>query len=276
MFVFSIAREAHTPAPGHLRPPVKGPDLLPGRAHATEMARPTRARATTMAAAALVAVLAAAAGIAPANAAAPTSTPLSMGPWRMANKNGSLDFSDVALPSYPHQILQSKGVIGDPLYRYNEMETRWVCDDAWTYSRAFEASAQQAGAPAADLVFKGIDTFATVTLNGEVILRTDNFHRTWRVPVQGLLRAGGNNTLTIAIEPAEATAIRLKEELPYTVNALHQPGGMDIYNYARKGAYSFGWGEFRPWLAFRRVPARLPFSLPLILIFSSEQHGERY
>jgi beta-mannosidase len=210
--------------------------------------RAAAAAATGLFAAACAAlVLAAVPAAAAASATTPTTLPLSEGPWKLANANGSLSYSDIAIPAYPHQVLQSKGVIADPLYRYNELLTRWVCDDTWTYSREFVASPAQAASPAADLVFKGLDTFATVTLNGDVILRADNFHRTWRVPVQGLLKAG-KNTLTIALEPAEATAVRLKREMPYTVNALHQPGGMDIYNYARKGAYSFGWGEF--WFGF--------------------------
>jgi hypothetical protein len=192
--------------------------------------------------AAIVAVASLAAA-ADAASAAPTFTPLSGGGWALTNGNGTLSYKDLQVPVYPHQVLQSKGVIGDPLYRYNELETRWVSDETWTYAREFSASAAQAASPAADLVFKGLDTFASVSLNGDVILRADNFHRTWRVPVQGLLKAG-KNTLSVTVEPAMATTLRLRKELPYTVNALHQPGGMDIYNYARKGAYSFGWGEF--------------------------------
>jgi hypothetical protein len=205
--------------------------------------RTRRAAAAATATSVLLVLLATATSAATATAA-PTTQSLSAGPWKLANANGTLTYTDVSVPAYPHQVLQSKGVIDDPLYRYNELATRWVCDDRWTFSRDFDVTAAQAASAGADLVFKGLDTFASVTLNGELILRADNFHRTWRVPVGGggLLKPG-KNTLVIELEPAEATAVRLKAEMPYTVNALHQPGGMDIYNYARKGAYSFGWGE---------------------------------
>jgi beta-mannosidase len=176
-------------------------------------------------------------------ASAATPLHLSDGPWTLTNKNGSLSYNDVQLPVYPHQVLQHKGVIGDPLYRYNELETRWVSDDTWSFSREFVLTAEQAAIPNADLLLKGIDTFATVTLNGEVVLNADNFHRTWRVPVQGLLKAGKND-LTITVEPALETTLRLKKNLPYTVTTLQQPGSLDVFNYVRKGAYSFGWGEF--------------------------------
>jgi len=164
------------------------------------------------------------------------------GVWTLKNGNGTVSFSELELPVYPHQVLQSKGVIGDPLYRYNELETRWVSDETWTYAREFSASASQAASPAADLVFKGLDTFASVSLNGAVILRADNFHRTWRVPVQGLLKVG-KNTLSVTVDPALTTTLRLKKDLPYTVSTLAQPGALDVFNYVRKGAYSFGWGE---------------------------------
>jgi beta-mannosidase len=211
--------------------------MSPARASPHRAASGARALLLAAAAAALLAVAAV-----PTGAHAAETTHLSDGPWKLSNANGSLTYTDIQLPVYPHQVLQSKGVIGDPLYRYNELETRWVSDDTWTYSRDFVATPQQAASPAADLLFKGLDTFAAVSLNGDVILRADNFHRTWRVPVAGLLKEG-KNTLTITLEPALETTLKLKKDLPYTVATLAQPGALDVFNYVRKGAYSFGWGE---------------------------------
>ena len=42
------------------------------------------------------------------------------------------------------------------------------------------------------LVFDGIDGFATVTLNGATLGRTENQHRTYRFDVSGLLDRSGN------------------------------------------------------------------------------------
>jgi hypothetical protein len=215
------------------------------------MARSARAPSRRLAAAAPL--VAAALLAIPAAVLAAETMHLSDGPWKLTNANGTLSYADVQVPAYPHQILQSKGVIGDPLYRYNELETRWISDDTWSYARDFVVSEAQATAPAADLLFKGLDTFAEVELNGAPILRADNFHRTWRVPVAGLLKQG-KNTLKITLEPALATTLRLKKDMPYTVPTLAQPGALDVFNYVRKGAYAFGWGEFLVFSLNRRAP----------------------
>lgn len=65
--------------------------------------------------------------------------------------------------------------------RYGELDTRWVALDSWTFSLDFDgkdipfegllASKEVA------LQLGGIDTFATVTLNGKQVLTPNNFHR---------------------------------------------------------------------------------------------------
>lgn len=216
------------------------------------MARGRRAAALLATAAALLATAATAASA----AASPLARASLNGGWSLSNKNGSLSFSDVLLPNYPLNELGKSGAIGDPLYRFNELEVRWVTEDTWAYEKEFETPAGMGGAkngsgdgnggPAAvDLVLTGLDTYAFVELNGEQVLYADNFHREWRVPVKALLKpAGEKNKLRITLPPATATALELKQTLPYFINTLSAPGALDVYNYVRKPAYSFGWGEF--------------------------------
>lgn len=215
-------------------------------------------RAAAVALVALAGALAAAAPAASASPSSSSSLPLSRSAinskWSLSNKNGSLTYSDILLPNYPINVLQAAGVIGDPLYRFNELEVRWVTEDTWTYEKEFETPSGMggggkdgSGGPASvELVLSGLDTFAFVELNGEQVLYADNFHREWRVPVKGLLRpAGGGekNKLRITLPPATATALELKKTLPYLVNTLSAPGALDVFNFVRKPAYSFGWGE---------------------------------
>jgi beta-mannosidase len=215
-----------------------------------------RAPVVAAAAALLMATLATAAPASTASASSALARASLNGGWSLANKNGSLSFSDVLLPNYPINELGKAGVIGDPLYRYNELEVRWVTDDTWTYEKEFETPAGMVGGdggngtdggPASvDLVLSGLDTYAFVELNGEQVLYADNFHREWRVPVKELLKPAGNgekNKLRITLPPATATALELKKKLPYLINTLSAPGAIDVYNFVRKPAYSFGWGE---------------------------------
>lgn len=46
--------------------------------------------------------------------------------------------------------------LGEPYYRYNEREYRWIIQEsAWTYSKTFDVVLDR---PHVDLVFKGLDT----------------------------------------------------------------------------------------------------------------------
>ena len=53
----------------------------------------------------------------------------------------------------------------------------------------------------ADLVFEGLDTLAEIRINGKAAARTDNMHRTWRIPVKELL-VPGENRIAVTFFPA--------------------------------------------------------------------------
>ena len=65
--------------------------------------------------------------------------------------------------------------------RYNEVHSRWVAKETWTFSTTFATSDPSTAAvfasSAVQLRFDGLDTFATVQLNGKTILTANNFHR---------------------------------------------------------------------------------------------------
>jgi beta-mannosidase len=78
----------------------------------------------------------------------------------------------------------------------NELAARWVAEKSWTYSTTFQSppDAKQATSSGdrSDLVFKGLDTYATVTLNGSKILEADNMFLEYRVDVTDKLKPGDN------------------------------------------------------------------------------------
>ena len=85
----------------------------------------------------------------------------------------------------------------------------------------------------------GLDTLATVTLNGHVIGQTDNMFRSWEFDVKEYLQPGDNE-----IEILFDSALRVGQE-QLALHYIHSwstdehklPGG----NYIRKAAYHFGW-----------------------------------
>ena len=70
----------------------------------------------------------------------------------------------------------------------------------WTYQRTFEATPQQLAMKTVELVCHGLDTFATVTLNGTVLGSTNNMFRTWVFDVRQALKPGTND-LQIEFRP---------------------------------------------------------------------------
>ena len=68
-----------------------------------------------------------------------------------------------------HLDLLAAKHIPDPFIGLNESKLQWVHDKTWIYTTTFEGTAVQKD-ERVDLVFDGLDTFATVKLNGDEIL----------------------------------------------------------------------------------------------------------
>jgi len=64
------------------------------------------------------------------------------------------------------------------------------------------------------LAFDGLDTYATVKLDGEIILKSDNMFIYHRVDVTDKLKAGTGSVLEINFKPALAEAQKVKDAHP--------------------------------------------------------------
>lgn len=155
----------------------------------------------------------------------PSTEAQSTDDWLPANVPGSI-----------HQDLIRAGRIPDPFFGLNEKDVQWVGEADWLYRCAFEVPAAMLDAEHVDLCFDGLDTFATVWLNGEVILTSDNMFVPARVPVNTLLKASGN-VLCIHFESAVHQGRAL--EVHYGQGVLWN--GETSRLYVRKAQYHYGW-----------------------------------
>ncbi|MBE2272147.1 MAG: glycoside hydrolase family 2 protein [Anaerolinea sp.] len=160
------------------------------------------------------------------------------GQWLLA-RAGSAESIPASVPGCVHLDLMNAGRIPDLLYRDNEADLLWIGETDWQYTRTFTVPAELLDQPQVKLVCSGLDTLATLTLNGVEIGTADNMYRRWEYDVKSTLRAG-ENTLVIRFDsPMSYLRRRDAEErvLPAWVGPDKVHGG----GWLRKEPCNFGW-----------------------------------
>ncbi|SEH52393.1 beta-mannosidase [Rhizobium tibeticum] len=154
------------------------------------------------------------------------------------------------VPGCVHLDLLANRLIPDPYLDVNEITNDWVGKQDWSYRCVFNAS-PDAG-KVRELVFDGLDTVATIALNGEELGRTSNMHRTYRFDVSERLKRGSNE-LVVTFRSAYAYGAEMEAHYGYRPNNYPGPG-----NLMRKMACNFGW-DWGPTLVTAGVwkPVRL-------------------
>lgn len=141
-----------------------------------------------------------------------------------------------SVPGTVHQDLIAAGKIPDPFYGMHELEVQWVGETDWLYRCTFEVGEKLLAKRFITLALDGLDTFATVWLNGIQILTGDNMFLPQRVAVKGALTAGKNELCILFESP-----LRRGRALE------NQHGRMVGWNtensrvYVRKAQYHYGW-----------------------------------
>lgn len=146
------------------------------------------------------------------------------------------------LPTEIHLDLFRNGIIPDPHLDFNELAVRWVADRQWTYRCRFDAPP---GRGTTDLVLEGLDTFATVSLNGDEILVSENMFVEHRIDVTERLRPRTSpseeaaNELVITFDSARKRGLQLVKEHPEHRFIAHQTEISRVP--VRKAQYHWGW-----------------------------------
>ena len=172
------------------------------------------------------------------------------------------------VPGSSHTDLLAAGLIPDPYLDRVEEELVWMHRADWRYALEFEARAPEPD-ERVELVFDGLDTVATITLNGCVLGSTANMFRSYRFDVRPFLTPGGNQ-LTVDFRSALEYAEEAEREHGPRPHTMTHP-----YNMVRKMACSFGWdwgpdlqtaGIWKPVRLERWRTARLAQVRPLVTV----------
>ena len=150
------------------------------------------------------------------------------------------------VPGTVHTDLLANKAIPDPYVGAAEAGLQWIGLADWEYRTTFDAPRTALTAARSDLVFDGLDTFAEVWLNGIKVLDADNAFRTWRVPVQGKLRAQGNELRVVLHSPITKLLPQV-QAMPHKLAGNYpspygdEPLDAMTGNFARKPGYHYGW-----------------------------------
>jgi beta-mannosidase len=128
------------------------------------------------------------------------------------------------------------GKLENPFWEKNEQEATKIAKQDFEYERIFIVFHDFLQNDVVELVATGLDTLATIHLNGKILGKTDNIYRTWRFDVKSFLHEG-ENTIRIEIEnPYPYFEKRQSEE-----NLLYIPNAAKGSQYIRKTPCHFGW-----------------------------------
>lgn len=129
--------------------------------------------------------------------------------------------------------LHRAGLIAEPFDGDNETHQQWIGDIDWEYSCQFEWHNNDQ--ERYDLVAYGLDTVATVMLNGRVVAGVNNYHRSYRWDVRDFLHDGVNAMAIRFASSVRESDVR-EQALGYYPHTEHH-----AFNQIRKPSYQFGW-----------------------------------
>ena len=159
------------------------------------------------------------------------------GEWMFRSDDDTLWFP-ATVPGCVHTDLLHNRMIPDPFFSSNEDSVQWVAKKTWEYRKLFNADELRKHCKNMELVFEGIDTHASIFLNG-IQLRaetpsgnTDNMFHPWSFDVSKMVKKG-ENELLVHFYPATDYNTNEAGKLDYTLP--------DERVFSRKAPYQFGW-----------------------------------
>ncbi|MFW6327560.1 MAG: glycosyl hydrolase 2 galactose-binding domain-containing protein, partial [Bacteroidota bacterium] len=161
--------------------------------------------------------------------------------WEFS-RAGKGEWMPARVPGTVHQDLMHNNVIDDPHYRLNEDDVQWIEDKDWIYRTTFQVDATLLQSDVIELQFEGLDTYADVYLNDELVLQTNNMFVGWEVNIKDYLKKGENKLQLYFHSPVKEGMKKLKQ-LDYIIPSTNEqaPEGEKSSVFTRKAPFHYGW-----------------------------------
>ena len=160
------------------------------------------------------------------------------GDWQM-QQQGSTEKLPATVPGCVHTDLLNAKKIDDPFIADNEKQLMWIGEKNWLYTRSFYVEKDMLGSDKILLVCEGLDTLATIKINGKLVGRTDNAFRTWRYDVGRYVRAGENQIEVLFQSTLPYVRKMQKHRSLFLTGVGHHR--IDGSNQIRKSQCNYGW-----------------------------------
>lgn len=152
------------------------------------------------------------------------------GSWSLRRDDGKQVLQG-SVPGYVQTAMLESGL----LRSLEDESIQWISEHDWVYSSPFfDVPMHMREQSKLELVFEGLDTYATVYVNGVEVLKADNYFRTWRVDVKEHLYPSNNFIEVHLASPFVQGDSLLKTQ-------AHPLPGEGIRAVARKPQYHYGW-----------------------------------
>ncbi len=141
---------------------------------------------------------------------------------------------DLPAPGDVHRALIAAGRIPDPFHDRNEEACAWMEEREWWARCRFNGPPALQAGERLRLIFHGLDTYATIWLNGQLLGRHANMFREAVFDVSALVRPGAPNTLAVCFDPPQL-------HLPPDQVQFHPWAGFAERAWMRKAQFGYGW-----------------------------------
>ncbi|HEY3500286.1 MAG TPA: hypothetical protein VGK73_36595 [Polyangiaceae bacterium] len=169
--------------------------------------------------------------------------------WELASPNwllpparlgySRLDWLPASVPGHVHLDLARAGVIADPFGGLAELGCQWVDREPWRYRTRFEWRPEPA-LPRRVLRFEGLDTVASVRLDGELLAEHDDMFVALEVDLSERL-ASGQHELCVDFAPASEVGRERRRRYLEAENIADDVVRFDERAFVRKAQYMYGW-----------------------------------
>ncbi|XP_063918755.1 beta-mannosidase-like isoform X1 [Zophobas morio] len=165
------------------------------------------------------------------------------GQWSLTEATGKYNNLNATVPGGIYTDLMQNKIIGDIFYGNNDTETRWVAETNWTYKYQFAVDDSILNHSTVNIVFEGLDTFATILVNDVEIGTSQNMFVRYIFDVKDVLKLGNNN-IEVRFASPIITAKELSSKQGYDVPPVcpqDVQNGECHVNQIRKMQASFSW-----------------------------------